>query len=247
MLDKKETLEVQHKFGVSLSQVKRDHAISHVLSALQAATSEFVFFGGTGLARTYLNEGRLSEDIDLYATSRTELCDELEFLPEWIEQEFPGTTWIVHPADTRDPQVALLSCDFGIQIQIQVVDIATRGWTSIPTELSRIEQRFSDVPITKLVVPTFDGFVAMKAIAWFQRRSPRDLYDLARISRLGPVTELARGTIEKVLGYSISSPMMKSSVRGDWKGQLAHQTRSLPSEEECLTAVLNWWRAQAIA
>lgn len=242
MLDDLEASEIQKKFGVSLTQVKRDHAISHALSVLHNVKSHLVFFGGTGLARTHLSSGRLSEDIDLYTNSSIELTAELEALPTWIEQEFPTSTWTVSPTATRDPNSALLNCDSGIQIQIQIVDSSSRGWSHIPTEISNIDQRYSDVSSTKLAVPTFDGFVAMKALAWFDRGAPRDLYDLAALASIGTVSATARTVIQSVLGHQLSTAMMDKSLSGDWQGQLAHQTKSPGSPVAALSQLLHWWQ-----
>jgi predicted nucleotidyltransferase component of viral defense system len=58
-------------FGVAEVQVRRDHAISHILAALSRHRSqELIFFGGTALSRTYLLDERLSEDIDLIAVAQ---------------------------------------------------------------------------------------------------------------------------------------------------------------------------------
>ena len=60
--------EVMATFGVAEAQVRRDHAISHILAALSRHhREELIFFGGTALGRTYLLDQRLSEDIDLIA------------------------------------------------------------------------------------------------------------------------------------------------------------------------------------
>ena len=68
MLDPVEVATIADRFAVSDDQVRRDHLISRLLAALARQVPDaVVFFGGTALARTYLPEGRLSEDIDLYA------------------------------------------------------------------------------------------------------------------------------------------------------------------------------------
>lgn len=241
MLDDYEALEIQRKFGASLAQVKRDHAISHLLCSLQKVKSNFVFFGGTGLARTHLADGRLSEDIDLYTNNRVGLLAELEAIPDWIEQEFPKSNWTVSPTATRDPKSAILNCGPGILIQVQIVDSSSRGWTNIPTEILKIEQRYSDVSSTKLAVPTFDGFVAMKALAWFDRGAPRDLFDLSALSTVGSVSGAARTAIQAILGHQLSAAMMNRYVSGDWDGQLAHQTMSFGSPIAALSRVIAWW------
>lgn len=62
---------VMARFGVAEQQVRRDHAISHILAILSRDhRDELIFFGGTALSRTYLVDERLSEDIDLIAVGR---------------------------------------------------------------------------------------------------------------------------------------------------------------------------------
>ena len=97
MLDPHEASTVQQLFGTPNSQIQKDHAISHVLSVLANFNTELVFYGGTALARTFLETGRLSEDIDLYTNSSKTLLHELDAIPELITQEFPEANWAVQP------------------------------------------------------------------------------------------------------------------------------------------------------
>ena len=92
-------------------------------------------------------------------------------------------------------------------------------------------------------VPTFDGFVAMKASAWIDRRAARDLVDLDALSRLGAVSEEARQLVAAMYGYPLTGAMIDRRVLGDWRVELAHQTRLDRSEEECLARVIAWWDA----
>ena len=246
MLDLNELDQVQRLFDSSELQVRRDHAISHVLAAIQDIRAEFVFFGGTALSRTYLTNGRLSEDIDLYSNSREVLSRELDHLPEMIEQEFPGANWESLPSQISDPRSALLNCDSSIKIKVQVLDALSRGWQRIPVGIAPIHQRYSDVPVTKLFTPTFDGFVAMKALAWFDRRAARDLFDLEALSRIGEVTKEARELVGVLRGFQLSKEMMLGRVLGDWQVELAHQTRLDRTEEHCMARVLDWWSGNFI-
>jgi len=241
MLDPVEAERVRDAFDSTEAQVRRDHAISHVLAALQAVESEKVFFGGTALSRTFLIDGRLSEDIDLYSSDRQKLCQELDVLPDLIEQEFPQASWDVLPSETADPRSSLLICEPSIQIKIQIVESRNRRWARIPIEIAEIHQRYSDVVKTKLFVPTFDGFVAMKVSAWLDRHAARDLFDLDALSRIGEVSEQARVLIEDLLGHQISTRMLVGRVSGDWQFELAHQTRLERTEEQCMIRVANWW------
>jgi predicted nucleotidyltransferase component of viral defense system len=241
MLESNELDQVQRLFDSSELQVRRDHAISHVLAAIQHIKAEFVFFGGTALSRTYVANGRLSEDIDLYSNNREFLSRELDHLPEMIEQEFPGANWEALPSQVSDPRSVLLNCDSSIKIKFQVLDALSRGRQRIPIKITDIHQRYSDVPRTKMYVPTFDGFVAMKALAWFDRRTARDLYDLDGLSHRGEVTESARKLINQLRGYRLTQAMMNGRVSGLWHEELAHQTRLVISQQECLQRVLDWW------
>lgn len=242
MLEFNELEQVQRFFGCSELQVHRDHAISHVLDALQNMKTEMVFFGGTALSRTYLTDGRLSEDIDLYSNSRDNVCRELDHLPEMIEQEFPVANWEFLPSRVLDPKSALLNCDSVIKIRVQVLDAPSRDWDKIPTRMTPIHQRYSDVRSTQLVAPTFDSFAAMKVLAWFDRQKPRDLFDLAALSKLGDASNGVRQIVQEFVGHEVSVKMLDRKVHGSWTEELAHQTRLDVTEEECLSAVLKWWR-----
>ncbi len=241
MLEIGELLQVQSLFASSELQVRRDHAISHILAAIQDVRSEMVFYGGTALSRTFLTDGRLSEDIDLYAEDRKKLCQELDEIPDLIEQEFPEAVWQKIPSQLRDGESTNLSCGSAIQVKVQVVDSHSRGFQKVPVEITEIFQRYSDVPRTRLFVPTFDGFVAMKALAWFDRHAARDLFDLEALSRKGEVTKSARELIQRLKGHRLTGAMLDGKVTGDWQQELASQTKLEKTEPECMSRVLEWW------
>ena len=241
MLDIAELLQIQSLFSSSELQVRRDHAISHILAAIQDLKSEAVFYGGTALSRTFLTDGRLSEDIDLFTADRKKLCGALDEIPDLIEQEFPEANWQKTPSQLRDAGSTNLSCGSAIQVKVQIVNSHPRGWQKVPVESTEIFQRYSDVPRTRLWVPTFDGFVAMKALAWFDRHAARDLFDLDALSRRGEVTEKAKELVQSLRGYRLTEAMVEGKVVGNWTQELAGQTKLEVTERECLSRVLEWW------
>lgn len=245
MLDAHEAEKVRGIFGSSEDQIRRDHAISHVLVAIQNLSPQLVFYGGTALSRTFLIHGRLSEDIDLYSVNRKAICQILDELPDFIEEEFPQSNWQKMPSQSKDAESMYLICDPTIQIRIQVADARIRQWYGIPVKLTDIHQRYSDVPQTKMHTPTFDGSVAMKASAWLDRRTARDLFDLDALSRVGRVSDEARKLVVDLLGYQLSKRMMGGRVFGDWQIELAHQTRLERTEEQCMERVLDWWSGKS--
>lgn len=241
MLNPHEALTIQQLFSTSFSQVQKDHAISHVLSVLRNFKTDLVFYGGTGLARTFLERGRLSEDIDLFTSNRIDLIRELDALPELILQEFPEAHWSVKPSQISEPGKALLVCQSGVQIEVQAISAQMRGWQQIPVETMQIHQRYSDVPLTKLKVPTLDGFSAMKLAAWFDRGASRDLFDLEGLTHLRSLSENTKTLVTELLGLKLTRKMLDRKIDGVWQEDLAHQTKLAMTEEECLTRVLEWW------
>jgi len=98
-----------------------------------------------------------------------------------------------------------------------------------------------------LRVPTLPAAAAMKTVAWTDRQAARDLYDLAGLAKIGALTVEAADLFREATGLRVAPHMVARLPRLDWETQLAHQTRLLPSAEQCLAAVrdayalaLNW-------
>lgn len=133
MLALDEEQAVAEQFGVARAQVRRDHLISHLLAALSEHLAEQVlFFGGTALSRTFIPEGRLSEDIDLMALGgRRATAETLErSLVRAVRREYPGLAW--HPPLTtvRDVEPAVLVAPDGTTVRIQLLNRTGYGRTS---------------------------------------------------------------------------------------------------------------------
>lgn len=188
VLEPTELQDVTATFGVYEGQVLRDHLISHLLAAISAeAAHEVVFFGGTALARSVVPDGRLSEDIDLLAiVRRSEVAARLTAtLPRALRREFPGLGWDPALTEVREPAPAILRSADGLVVRIQL--LSATGYPQWPTEEIDLVQRYSDVPPARLVVPTATGFAAAKAVAWYDRRASRDLWDLWALAERGHV------------------------------------------------------------
>ncbi len=194
MITRNEITTLATHFGVPEPQIVRDHLISHVLAALAqlpAPTRDTVtFFGGTALCRTWLPDLRLSEDIDLLVETPAVGPDLTNIITRVLRRDFPDHQWL--HLETRH-QVAtweLVAAD--LRVRTQLVQWR-HGWHVIPTILTPVLLRYSDLPVTaELTVPTPNGFAAMKLLAWFDRQTPRDLYDLAGLAE-GPMTAVAAG------------------------------------------------------
>jgi predicted nucleotidyltransferase component of viral defense system len=245
VLDPEELVAVATAYGVSEEQVRRDHLIGHVLAAIAANNADVVFFGGTALARTHLTTpelgGRLSEDIDLWSVSRRTTAELLDSaIPRSLRREYPGA--VIRPglAEVRPVDPALLVTPEGLRLRLQLLDLSGghSGWKIWPTENRHLQSRYTDVPETTLTVPTLPAFVGMKLTAWIDRRTARDLYDLAALTRLGAMTTEAFDLAEAALGYRPGASMIRQKPPGDWEAQLINQIADPRTAESCLAEVL---------
>ena len=240
---------VRH-FGVDDTQVERDHLISHLLAHLGALVDgEVVFFGGTALSRTHLADGRLSEDIDLYTVGdRARLAAFLtNRWPRAVRAEYPGLRWQPALTDVRDVEPATITTREGTPVRIQLL-AADATYARWPTECRPINVRYRDVPSVELQVPTRSAFVAMKAAAWRDRHTARDLFDLAGLARIGAVTPDAVALLREVTGVPLVSGELDRVPSGlRWHEHLAHQTRLEIDADTALREVRDaWGRANRI-
>ena len=237
--------EVMATFGVAEAQVRRDHAISHILAALSRHhREELIFFGGTALSRTYLLDQRLSEDIDLIAVDhRDSLADVLlKDINTALARTHGRITW--EPGWSRnsdvDPAVAVTTDGIAIQIQL----LRGAGYEPWPTETREIEQRYRDAPPAILRVPTLLSFAGWKTAAWIDRGAARDLYDLWALDKVGALNPES-AALFTTHGPTSSPPkswMFKRAPSAvEWQAQLAGQTRLKVTAAEALEAVRTGW------
>jgi predicted nucleotidyltransferase component of viral defense system len=236
---------VMATFGVAEAQVRRDHAISHILAALSRnGGDELIFFGGTALSRTYLLDGRLSEDIDLIAVDhRDDLADVLrKDINAALTRTHGRITW--SPGWSRnsdvDPAVAVTAGGIATKIQL----LRGESYEPWPTETRAIEQRYRDAPPAILRVPTMLSFAGWKTAAWIDRGAARDLYDLWALERVGALNAES-AALFATHGPTSSPPkswMFKRAPSAvEWQAQLAGQTRLKVTAAEALEAVRTGW------
>lgn len=245
MIDSVELADVAAAFGVADAQVRHDHLISHALAAIAGLGQPLTFFGGTALARTHISDptagARLSEDIDLYSPDRRRVAEILDDqLPSLLRREFPGTTWDPPLSAVRAVDPAELASREGMRVRIQLLDSGGghQDLARWPTEVRTIDLRYRDLPDrATLRVPTLAAFAAMKTIAWADRHTARDLYDLARIAGIGGLTRDVATQVRQATGWSVLPGLFSSLPPMDWAAQLGHQTATLPTAEQCLVDV----------
>lgn len=250
MLKPSELASVADQFGVSDEQVRRDHLLSHLLASLSSAMPEAViFFGGTALARTHLPDGRLSEDLDLFAVPRrTQVVKDLErLLVESVRREYGRLTWDPSLSDVRAVDPAVLRTTDGLTVRVQLLDPS--DYPAWPTERRTLIQRYSDAPPATLTVPTLPGFAASKTAAWHDRHAPRDLYDLWGLAEIGALDAEAASVFAR-LGPTGGPPrpwmFAKPPDPQAWSYQLTGQTRVAIDPLGALDQVREAWETTVL-
>ena len=229
-------------YGVSEKQIARDHLISHVLRALsEQGSPRATFFGGTALCRTWSEDTRLSEDIDLLVDDHVEASEALPLLvSRGIRREFPTARWIDvgrrHEVDTKLLEV-------GTELAVKVQFARWRSeWRILPVATTPVRLRYSDLPATvDLEVPTPASIVTMKLLAWSDRQAPRDLFDLHDLPLGGHFGPGVRERFQEIAGYPpetvIDTQRVPSGVEGAWESELGHQLAELPEPATCLGTI----------
>lgn len=244
-LRRDEAASVAQQLGVALEQIHRDHLISSILAALQVHADDVVFFGGTALARTYLPAGRLSEDIDLIAVrDRRSVARAITRTIERAMRVTHGrVNWTAALPDIRDTEAASVVTDEGLMVRIQL--LSAQEYPPWPTAVHDIDQRYTDIPPTRLRTPVRDSFAAWKTAAWFERHAPRDLYDLWALAMVGAITTTAAELFATHTGLGPPQDHMFSHAPAtrDWQEQLSAQTRLTVDPGEALEVVRSAWSA----
>lgn len=241
MINSEEIAAAALKFGVPDTQIVRDHFISHMLAAIGdwPEAHELTFFGGTALCRTWLPDLRLSEDIDLLVAAPSVGEAFRQHAVRRLRGEFAELEWVDSGTQHQVETWTLSSVDIEVKVQFaQWRD----GWEAIPITPEPVDLRYSDLPpSTAIRVPTPSGFAAMKLMAWFDRRAPRDLYDLAALADAGHVDHAALDLVKKIAGYTPGTAMLERKVprivASTWQAELGHQLADASSAEDCLRRV----------
>ena len=247
-LDPQAAALIARQFGVAFEQVRRDHLISLTLAALKPLSHQLVFFGGTALARSYLPQGRMSEDIDLIAVGpRGDVADALvRAVNRGLRPTHGIPQWSRPLTEVREVEPVTISTDDGISVRIQL--LGPVGYPPWPTAPTRVFQRYVDAPPVTLLMPTRAAFAAWKTVAWIDRHAARDLWDLWAMAGVGAIdAEAGRLFVEH--GPTLAPPkswmFTTAPTAEQWREQLASQTILTVTAEQALTAVRAAWAAAA--
>jgi hypothetical protein len=82
----------------------------------------------------------------------------------------------------------------------------------------------------------------MKTNAWFDRREPRDLWDLARLAAVGAIDDEAAKLVRQTLGHGVASHFFEAAPTDvAWRASLAGQTADLGDPDGALVVAREAW------
>lgn len=242
MIDDAEAAAWARTFGVDVAQVQRDHLISHILSALPtiSGVADAAFIGGTSLCRTHLDGLRVSEDVDLLMSDVDQGADVLvRALGRLLRREYPKVTVDSPRPVPRGRQMRLTTPETP-SVEVQLIRRQAED-AALAFERTQVSLRYARLPrFARLLVPTVESFVAMKYAAFRDRREPRDLFDLAHLTKAGGFVQAAADIVTQMTG----APPMPAELRtlpsytaATWSAQLNHQTLVRTTPEDALRIV----------
>lgn len=234
MISPAEVSEQASRWGVSPSQIEKDHVISHLLVAIAEVGVPIWFYGGTALNRSHIEMGRLSEDIDLMVEDPK--IDIEALLQRPLFRHLGATSWELRSRLSWMRTYLVSAIGTSVKFQLVRFDRDDRRWG---WEERHVELRYSCLPAhVAMRLPEVEGFVAMKLSAYTERWAPRDLMDLAQLAHRGAVTPAAIARMRAVTGRGVSLhdfTTKRGPNQTEWETELGHQM-SNPGEAE--TAVL---------
>ena len=84
------------------------------------------------------------------------------------------------------------------------------------------------------------AFAAMKGLAWSDRRTPRDLFDLDGLARINAITPEAEDRLRSARGSGFVDAdfeRVPARVVAAWTTELGAQVGALPDPQQCLERV----------
>lgn len=279
MITRQDVLELAVKWQLDPQVIEKDYVLGWVLAMVsrhQVAGNYWVFKGGTSIKKCYIETYRFSEDLDfsllpIAPYTKEEIMKTLEEITDDLHQ----LSGIIIPKDqlrvdiTRDK---LNRPAFKTRLYYQGPLGRARNLPGINFDITNNEP----IVITPLrrplihpypdTLPSSTGvlsyipeeLLAEKTRALFERKSPRDLYDVIYLLEKHPelfdLTKTKEIFAAKCLAKNLKIPSFEDymtevngsrSLAADWAQMLSHQLPTLPPFESHISrlpGLIQWLR-----
>jgi predicted nucleotidyltransferase component of viral defense system len=237
MIDDRVIRERAAALSVPATQVRRDHALSHLIQAMQPIATDSMFIGGTALNRTFLPGLRLSEDLDIHLL-RGDPEETLNLLLRGVRFEYPGLTNAGMHA-VEDIRTFYLE-NGEVRIRVQMIR-RRQSWAALPSKLSAVRLHYQDLPdAVELLVPTAPSFVAMKLTAYIDRYFARDLYDLWKLTEHRLIDHEGIALAATLLRRNLrKEEFWRCPAESEWRTELLHQVADPGNPQDALQVLTN--------
>lgn len=188
MIKPGEIQQIAASLGIRDTQIEKDYVISWVLRGIShhnLLKESLIFKGGTALRKIYINNFRLSEDLDFTYNERNFIADELkcsfEEMIGWIANESRISLNIQNETTTFNNFYLNYTGPLGgkganksIKIDISIDEILCNNPVEKP-----IKSLYSDMnEYFSILCYTLNEIFVEKLRSLMQRTMPRDLYDV---------------------------------------------------------------------
>lgn len=230
MIDHAEIRARARQLGLDASHVENDYVLCHLLVAISEGFPEFVFRGGTALARIYWPDYRLSEDLDF--TSEGPVPDLEARLGDAVRVARERTTLPLELA-YAPPRGSLSRSTIQWSDHELLLDINMDTAVAMGSSEGRVDLPYKDLQEIETIIPVF-SLTEILGNKWYMlndRTEPRDLFDVwtGLVQFAVEFEEIERGHRAKY-GYAPSPGSIHNAKRleGPWEIRLAHQLADLP-------------------
>lgn len=179
LIDKRELLARARERHLPLMMIEKDYVLGWVLFGM-TGVPEFVFKGGTALAKVYFPKTwRLSEDLD-FAVGSEDWGELPEQIPEALKQ-VTAKSGIGLTIKSKHSNPGYL------QLKIQYTGPLGKNWLKVDVTLDPpiakvlskpLSRIYSDYPEFKVKVESIEEIFAQKLRALIQRKKVRDYFDI---------------------------------------------------------------------
>jgi len=253
MIKQSEIQSISSKLGVRDTQIEKDYVIGWVLKGIsnnELLRQKLLFKGGTAIRKIYINDYRLSEDLDFTfiddEINETFLKNEFDKVCQWVEEESRITL------ETREHKLrATGNYNFYIGYVGPLggkiskkdikVDISNDELICFEPSEQFVINEYSDLKEEyKIKCYSIGEIVSEKLRSLMQRTAPRDLYDLwyhlekKQIDILDFVSDFEKKTIHKKLDPKMFGQTIREKedkYRINWKNSLEKQINDIPDFE----------------
>jgi predicted nucleotidyltransferase component of viral defense system len=238
MIDAAEIVRRAKALSLRPDHVWKDYVLNHILAAVVDSSADFVFRGGTALARAYWPDFRLSEDLDFITEGDASGAKEVLARAVDIASASTGFSLAIEFARPRNDWArSLIDWDD----QRLVVDVNGRERASMVPQRRRLELPYSDLQADReILVLRLEEILGNKWYMLDDREEPRDLFDIwSGLCRFdAPFADLATGHKAKYSALPQASKIERARrLKRLWEIRLDYQVADLPGFEETYRAV----------